>query len=140
MDRAAVGQDDAQLQHVVDGLAVDDRVGAGRVVGDHAADRRPVGRRDVRGELQAVRPHLQVEVVEHAAGLDAAQTLGRVDFQHVVEVLGAVEDDPGPMHCPACDVPPPRAVSGTPEAAQTAPCERCPPRVRGSTTPSGTIW
>src|SRR5436189_155309 len=43
----AVGEEDFQLQDVVDGLAVDDGVRAGRVVRDHAADRGAVGGRDV---------------------------------------------------------------------------------------------
>ena len=72
LDDAAVGQHDLQLEHVIDRLAVDDRAGAGGVVGDHAADRGPVRRRDVGGELQAERLQLPVQVVEHAARLRRA--------------------------------------------------------------------
>ena len=70
MHQAALGEQDVEFEHVVDGLAVDYGMGAGGVVGDHAADGRPAGGRDVGGEEQPVRPDLEVEVVEHAARPD----------------------------------------------------------------------
>src|SRR5205823_3078023 len=78
MDDTTVGEDDAQLQNVIDRLAVNEGVRTRRVVGDHAAEGRPAGRRDVWGELQAVPLQLQVEIVQHTAGTDAHPALGRV--------------------------------------------------------------
>ncbi len=47
---------------------------------------------------------------------------------------------PGPIDCPACEVPPPRAVMGTPKSAQICSVVRTSATVLGHTTPSGTIW
>lgn len=70
-DNAAVRQQHAQLQHMVDGLAMNQRVRAGRIVGDHAAEGGAIGGGDVRRELQAERLDVLVEVVQHAARLNA---------------------------------------------------------------------
>ena len=42
--------------------------------------------------------------------------------------------------CPACDVPPPRGVTGTPSARQIAIARSASSVVRGVATPSGMIW
>ena len=47
---------------------------------------------------------------------------------------------PGPMACPACEVPPPRAVIETPCWRHNATVLTTSSRERGATTPSGTIW
>jgi len=41
--------------------------------------------------------------------------------------------------CPACDEPPPRAVTGTVSARQIAMARSASSMVRGTTTPSGMI-
>ena len=41
---------------------------------------------------------------------------------------------------PACEVPPPRGVTGTPSARQIAIARSASSIVRGVTTPSGMIW
>ena len=46
---------------------------------------------------------------------------------------------PDPMHCPAWDVPPPRAVRGSPCRAQACTVETTSSSVRGKTTAAGTI-
>ncbi len=51
VDDAAVRQKNAEFQHMIDGFAMDDGMGAGRIIGDHAADGGAVGRGDVRREL-----------------------------------------------------------------------------------------
>ena len=47
---------------------------------------------------------------------------------------------PGPIDWPACDVPPPRAVIGTPNRAQTRTAATTSAAVAGNATRSGTIW
>ena len=42
--------------------------------------------------------------------------------------------------CPACEEPPPRAVTGTPSARQIPIARSASSIVRGTTTPSGMIW
>src|SRR5262249_8251582 len=68
VDHAAIYQGNFQLQDVIARLAVHDRVRAGRVVGNHAANRGPVRRGDVGGELEAMWPHRLVEIIEDTAG------------------------------------------------------------------------
>ena len=41
---------------------------------------------------------------------------------------------------PACEEPPPRAVTGTPSSRQIAIARSASSIVRGATTPSGMIW
>ena len=67
----AAGEHGRDAQHLVLALAVHDRAGAGRVVADHAGDRRLVDGRGVRAELEAVRRRGRVERRLHHAGLDA---------------------------------------------------------------------
>src|SRR5262249_53270198 len=66
---AAVGEDDAEAEDVVEGLAVDDGAGAGGVVADQAAEVGPAGGGDVGPELQAEGAGGPVELVEDDAGL-----------------------------------------------------------------------
>jgi hypothetical protein len=46
---------------------------------------------------------------------------------------------PAPIACPACDVPPPRAVIDTPWRAAICTVATTSSRVRGTTMPSGSI-
>ena len=90
----AVGEHHLERVHVVDGLAVDDRLAPRGVVADHAADRRPVGRRGVRAEPEAVRASGAVEVLLHDPRPDAhAPGLG-IEVRDRVHVAGGVEHDP----------------------------------------------
>ena len=66
-------------EHLVFGLAVDDRARARRVVADHAADGRLVDRRGVRPELEAVGRGGAVERRLHDARLHASAARLRVD-------------------------------------------------------------
>ena len=98
-------------------------------------------RGDVRSELQTERFHLLIEVVEDATGLNARPALGGVDFQHVVEVFGAVEydarsDRTGPPAMCRRRGPSAERRSGS-RLASVATMSSVD---RGSTTPSGTIW
>ncbi len=45
---------------------------------------------------------------------------------------------PAPVACPAMDVPPPRATTGTPRARQTSSTAATSSASLGATTPSGT--
>ncbi len=66
-------QNHVLVEHVVDGLAVDDGPRATRIVGHHAADRGSAGGRQVRCESQSQRSKLGVEIVEDDARLTRAQ-------------------------------------------------------------------
>jgi len=90
---ASVGEQDLQFEHVIDGLAMNDRMRAGGIVGDHAADGCPARGGNVRREMQAVRLHVLIEVIEYAAGFDADPLLVNVDFEHAIEVAGKIEND-----------------------------------------------
>ena len=80
---------------MIDGLAVQHRSRAARVVRDHAADGRAARGGDVGREAQAVRLQLRVQLVEHDARLDARPALGDVHLEDAVEVLRGVDDEAG---------------------------------------------
>src|SRR5262249_55193343 len=92
---AAVGEDDAQAQDVVEGLAVDDGAGAGGVVADQAAEVGPAGGGHVGAELEAVGGGGPVELVEDDARLDDGTPALAGDGQDLVEALADVEDESG---------------------------------------------
>ena len=92
-DLAAVGQQRGDLDDVVDGEAVRDRVRAPGVVAEHAADGRAVRRRRVGAEQEAHRPHVVVQLVLHHAGLHARPVLLLIDLEDVVHVAREVEDE-----------------------------------------------
>ena len=77
---------------VIDGLAVAERPGAGRVVADHPADRGPVAGRDVGPEHQAQRLQVGVELVEHDARLDPDGHRVAIDDADPVQVLREIKD------------------------------------------------
>ena len=52
--QAAVGQDGLEFEHMIDCFTINDRSRSGRIVGDHAADRRPVRGGDIGREQEAV--------------------------------------------------------------------------------------
>ena len=79
---------------MVDRRAVDDRVAAGGVVADHAAERGPVGGRGVGAEAEAVAGHGAVEVLLHDARADAHAPRRRVDLADRVHVARGVEHEP----------------------------------------------
>ena len=94
--RAAIGKHDLELEDVVNGLAVQNRARAGRVVADHAANGCPAAGRRVRTEQEAVRPQVGIELVLHHAGLYPRPVLLGVQFQHLMHVVGHVHDDRPP--------------------------------------------
>ena len=86
---------------MIDRLAVEDRPRARGVVGDHAADRRAVRGRDVRGEQQAVRlraPRFRSSSTQ--PGWTRAQRSSALISTIAVEVLRAVEDHARPDRLP----------------------------------------
>ena len=114
---------------------------AGGVVGDHAADGRAVGGRDVGGELQTERLHRWFRSSSTQPGSTRHPPLGGVDLENAVEVLEQVEDDARADRlarlrgaAAAC------AVIGTPNCEQIFNVARTSSAVFGKTTPSGTIW
>ena len=95
MRERAVRQHHALLEHVIDGLAVEHRAGAARVVGHHAADGGAARRRHVGREAQVVRAQRRVQLVEHHAGLDARPSLVGIDLEDAIQVLRGVEHEAG---------------------------------------------
>ena len=79
---------------MVDRGAVDDRVAAGGVVADHAAERGPVGGRGVGAEAEAVAGDGAVEVLLDDAGADAHAPRLEVDLADRVHVARGVEHEP----------------------------------------------
>ena len=95
MRQRSVRQHHALLEHVIDGLAVQHRAGAARVVGHHPAHRGAARRRHVRSEAQLMLAQHRVQVVEHHAGFDPRPSLVRVDLDHPVQILRGVEHEAG---------------------------------------------
>ena len=138
--RGAVGEHGVHRQHVVAHGAVAQRAAAAGIVAGHAADRGARGRGHVDGEPQAVRLEAAVEVVEDDARFDAAGARLRVERQHAVEVLGAVDDHRLVHVCPHWDVPPPRGSTATPCDLAMPIADSASAIVVGTTAPSGIIW
>jgi hypothetical protein len=92
-DERAVRKTHRELQHVIDGLAVRERMSAGGVVADHAADGGAVRGRGVGTEEQSLAADMRVELVLHDAGLHAAPELLFVHFEHAIHGLGEIEHD-----------------------------------------------
>ena len=99
-DRLAVAQDRVQTFDVVNRLPVLHRARAGRVVADHAAERRPARRRHVRPEQEVVRGEALVQVVQNHARLHARRAAGHIHLQHLIQILGTVDDQPRPNGLP----------------------------------------
>ena len=93
MSGGPVGEYNVQLLDVIQGLAVDDGVGAAGVVADATAHAGAVGGGRIRSVLQPVGAHLAGELVQDDAGLDAGPLLFGVHLQDVVEVLAEVHDN-----------------------------------------------
>src|SRR5262249_44022519 len=89
----AIGQDCTQPANVIDRLAIDDGVRAGRVIADHAAEVGAARRGNVGPELQAVRGQGPVELIEHHTRLDTRRPPGRIDAEHLIDILAAIEHD-----------------------------------------------
>ena len=79
---------------MVDGLAVNHRVGAAGVVADAPTDAGAVRCGWVRGIVIAVGVELAVEVVQYDAGLDPCPPFLGVHLQQLVHVLAEVEHQP----------------------------------------------
>ena len=91
--RAGIGKHDLELKHVVDRLAVENGSRPGRVVADHAADGGAAAGRGIGPEQKSVRPQVGIELVLHHARLHPRPMFLGVQFQHLVHVIGHVEDD-----------------------------------------------
>ena len=80
---------------MVDGLAVDDGMGAAGVVADAATDAGAVGGGGVGGVVVAVGVKLAVQVVEDDSRLDPCPALLGVDLQNLIHVLAEVQHQAG---------------------------------------------
>ena len=88
----AVGQYHVHIQHVVDRLAPQRRVGAAGVVAERASHVAAAAGARVGREEHVVRGEVVVELVENNAGLGARPALLGVHLDHVPHVLGEVHD------------------------------------------------
>ena len=91
MRDGTIGKDDFLLQHVVDGLAVEDGARAARIVRHHAADGGAAGGRNVGCEAKTVRTQCGVEFIEHDAWLDAHPAFFHIEFENPVVIFRGVD-------------------------------------------------
>ena len=92
-----VREDHLHLFYMVQGLAVDHRVGAAGVVANASADAGTVGCGGIGGVLQTVDRQLPVELVQDDSRLDPDPHFLGVDFDNLVQILAEVDDD-GMVH------------------------------------------
>ena len=90
--RGSVGQDGAELDDVIDRLAVPHAARAGRIVADHAADIRAAAGGHVGRELQSVPSRFGIEHVEHDARLDPRGLPVRIDFENTIQITAEIDD------------------------------------------------
>ena len=88
-----VGEDHIYFLDMVQGLAIDDRVGATGVVANAAAHAGPIGRGGVGGILEAVSRQVTVQRVENNARLHLDPAFFAVKLHHLVHVFAEVHDD-----------------------------------------------
>ena len=88
---AAVGEDYVERFYVVNRLAVDDRACACRVIGDHPADRGPVGGGQIQGQVQAMGFQQFVQFVEDDSRFDRDRCGRGVQVQHSVHIAGEIQ-------------------------------------------------
>ena len=88
----AVRQEDFGLADVVDEVAVGDGVGAGGIVGEHAAHRGAVGTCRIGAHHEAVLGGGPVHVVERYAGLHPGRLRLGVDLEDAIQMVAKVDD------------------------------------------------
>ena len=91
MGDASIGEDGVLLQHMIDGLAVNERPRSAGIIGHHAAQGGAAGCRDIGSEAQAVLLDCCVQLVEHDARFHTSPTLCRIDLQKAIEILRGVD-------------------------------------------------
>ena len=100
-DRATgIGEDNRQLQDVVDRLAVDNRVRARRVIAGHAADGGAIAGGGVGAEEKSQRAQVGVEVILDDARLNTRPALVGVDLQDLVQVFRKIHHHGMPHRLP----------------------------------------
>ena len=95
VDQPTVRQHHPLFADVIDGLAVEHRPRAARVVGHHPANGGAAGRRHIRGEAEVEWPQLRVQLIQHHARLDPGPSLVGVDLENPVQVLRGIEHQAG---------------------------------------------
>ena len=90
---AAIGHDDGERQHVVRRDAVKGNVGAGGIIGNHAAERRAGTGGDIRPETKSVRFEESVELIQHDARADADGAFFQVQIGNAAVVAGEIYDE-----------------------------------------------
>ena len=77
---------------MIDGFAVDQRMGSGGIIADHAPQGGAAGGGDIRAELLAVRPQGRIELLQDDARFDVGLLPRGVEFQDAVHMTGKIED------------------------------------------------
>ncbi len=94
LNNATVGQHHGQFLDIVDSHAVHDRARAGGIIGDHAANHRPVGSRNIQRQIQTMRSELGIEIVQHNPWLQPDVLLGLIHLQDAIDIFGKIELNP----------------------------------------------
>lgn len=91
MNHAAVRKRDHLLQHMVDGLPIEHAARPSRVIGHHAADRCPAGRRNVGRKSNFKRSELRIELIKNDSGLNPHPELAFIYFEYSVVILRNID-------------------------------------------------
>ena len=105
-------------EHIVAHRPIAKRSAAARIVARHAAEGRARGGGDVDREPQPVRLQPPIEFVEHDAGLDLAARASTSSDRTLLSRFEQSMTRASLTVWPLCEVPPPRASTGTPWIAQ----------------------
>ena len=110
----AVAEYHLQLAEMVGHHAIQDRMGAGGVVGGHPSDGRHHRRGGIRPHHQPMGRQRPVELIQGHPRLHPGPFFGRVDFEDAVEMGGKVHDQPLPYPLPGQAAPPAAGHDGEP--------------------------
>src|SRR5262249_23496093 len=81
------------LEDVIDGLSVENRMRACRIVSHHAADRGAIRSRRIGSEEKPHRLQMKIELFLNDAGFNDGPPLFRIYLEHTVEVLRHIDHD-----------------------------------------------
>ena len=100
IEERSVRQQTLDLQHMMTGGSIDERMCSARIVPDHPADTATVARRCLRAEKKPVRLQRDVQLIAHDARLDAGPAPVGIDFQYMVEMPADIHDNTIANHLP----------------------------------------
>ena len=88
-----IGQHHVHFLDVVEGLAVNHRVGAASVIADAAANASPVRGGRIRSILQVILSKVAVELVQDNAGLHPRPLLLPINLHYLIQVFAKIHND-----------------------------------------------